>query len=89
MSDVLDRLAATIRARRTELPDKSYTRRLLDAGPEQCARKLGEEAVETVIACVVESDEAFKAEAADLLYHLLVALEVSGNCVWRRARGAG
>src|SRR5262245_42796641 len=78
MSDVLDRLAATIRARRAELPDKSYTRRLLDAGPEMCARKLGEEAIETVIACIGESDEALKAEAADLIYHLLVALESRG-----------
>lgn len=75
MSDVLLQLAATIRARRKAAPDSSYTRQLLDAGPARCAKKLGEEAVETIIAAVGESDDALKAEAADLLYHLLVLLE--------------
>ncbi|MGE0698347.1 MAG: phosphoribosyl-ATP diphosphatase [Hyphomicrobiaceae bacterium] len=74
--DILERLADTIRARRTAAADKSYTRQLLDAGPARCARKLGEEAVETVIAAVHQDDAALKAEAADLLYHLLVLLEV-------------
>lgn len=77
-SDVLFRLAATIRARRAEASDRSYTRQLLDGGPERCAKKLGEEAVETVIAGVGESDDALRAEAADLLYHLLVLLEARG-----------
>ena len=76
--DVLARLAATIAARRTETADRSYTRQLLDAGPVHCAKKLGEEAVEAVIAGVGESDEALKEEAADLLYHLLVLLESRG-----------
>ncbi|MGE5510667.1 MAG: phosphoribosyl-ATP diphosphatase [Bacteroidota bacterium] len=75
---VLERLAATIRARRNESAAKSYTRQLLDAGPERCARKLGEEAVETVIAAIGQGDEALKAEAADLIYHLLVLLESRG-----------
>jgi phosphoribosyl-ATP pyrophosphohydrolase len=79
MSDVLLQLAATIRARREAAADSSYTRQLLDAGPARCAKKLGEEAVETVIAAVGESDDALKAEAADLLYHLLVLLE--SRCV--------
>ncbi len=73
--DVLTRLAATIHARRAESAGKSYTRQLLDAGPVKCAKKLGEEAVETVIAGVHQDDAALKAEAADLLYHLLVLLE--------------
>lgn len=77
-NDVLSRLAATIRARRAETAEKSYTRQLLEAGPERCAKKLGEEAVETVIAGVSQSDEALRAEAADLLYHLLVLLEARG-----------
>lgn len=77
-SDVLFRLAETIRARRAETSDRSYTRQLLDGGPERCAKKLGEEAVETVIAGVSQSDEALRAEAADLLYHLLVLLEARG-----------
>lgn len=75
MSDVLLQLAATIKDRREAAADSSYTRQLLDAGPARCAKKLGEEAVETVIAAVGESDEALKGEAADLLYHLLVLLE--------------
>ena len=56
--DVLFRLAETIKARRSEAADKSYTRQLLDAGPERCAKKLGEEAVELVIAGVSQSDQA-------------------------------
>ena len=78
MSDVLVQLASTIRARREAPADASYTRQLLDAGPARCAKKLGEEAVETVIAGVGESDDALKSEAADLIYHLLVLLESRG-----------
>jgi phosphoribosyl-ATP pyrophosphohydrolase len=79
MSDaVLERLAATIRARRDASADKSYTRQLLQAGPEGCARKLGEEAIETVIAGVGQDSAALKAEAADLIYHLMVLLESRG-----------
>ena len=74
----LERLAAAIRARRGEDAAKSYTRQLLDAGPERCARKLGEEAIETVIAAIGQDDAALKAEAADLIYHLMVLLESRG-----------
>ena len=74
--DVLSRLAAVIAQRRTETASKSYTRELIDAGPERCARKLGEEAVETVIAALGQDGRALTREAADLLYHLLVLLEV-------------
>jgi phosphoribosyl-ATP pyrophosphohydrolase len=73
--DVLIRLAGTIRARRDAAAGSSYTRQLLDAGPERCARKLGEEAIETVIAALGGSREALATEAADLLYHLLVLLD--------------
>ena len=73
--EVLLRLAATIKSRRSESSDKSYTRQLLDAGPAKCAKKLGEEAFETALAGVGESDMALSAEAADLIYHLLVLLE--------------
>jgi phosphoribosyl-ATP pyrophosphohydrolase len=72
---VLGQLAATIKARRANSVAKSYTRQLLDGGPERCARKLGEEAIETVIAGISQDDAALKAEAADLIYHLLVLLE--------------
>lgn len=73
--DILTRLTAVIRARRDAPADASYTRRLLDDAPKRPAKKLGEEAVETVIAALVEDDDALRAEAADLLYHLLVLLE--------------
>ena len=68
MSDVLLQLAATISARRSAAADGSYTRQLLDAGPAKCAKKLGEEAIETVIAGTSEGDEQLKAEAADLIF---------------------
>ena len=73
--DVLQRLAATIRSRRGAEGAKSYTRQLLDAGPQRCAQKLGEEAVETVIAALGNDGRALTREAADVLYHLLVLLE--------------
>ena len=73
--DILKRLAATISARRNESAERSYTRQLLDSGPKRCAKKLGEETVETVIAALAEDDTALKNEAADVIYHLLVLLE--------------
>ena len=73
--DVLQRLAAVIRSRRSESEASSYTRQLIDAGPERCGKKLGEEAVETVIAGLGPDTRALTREAADLLYHLLVLLE--------------
>jgi len=73
--DVLQQLAALINARRSESASKSYTRELLDAGPERCAKKLGEEATETIIAALVQDNRALTREAADLVYHLLVLLE--------------
>ncbi len=71
----LDKLAALIHARRKATADTSYTRQLLDAGAEKCARKFGEEAIETVLAGVGSDPKALTAEAADTLYHLLVLLE--------------
>jgi phosphoribosyl-ATP pyrophosphohydrolase len=58
--------------------ETSYTRKLLDKGIEHCAKKLGEEAVETALAAVGDSRKRLSAEAADLLYHLLVVLEARG-----------
>lgn len=77
-NDVLTRLADTIRARRAATADASYTKSLLEAGPEKCARKFGEEAIETVIAGISGTPEHLTAEAADVLYHLLVLLEARG-----------
>ena len=58
--------------------EESYTRKLIERGKAQCAKKLGEEAVEAAIAAVAEDRERVVAEAADVLYHLLVVLHVSG-----------
>jgi phosphoribosyl-ATP pyrophosphohydrolase len=56
----------------------SYTRKLLDRGVAHCAKKLGEEAVETVLAAVSEDRDRLIAESADLIYHLLVVLQARG-----------
>lgn len=77
-TEVLVRLAATVAARRNDSPETSYTAQLLEAGTARCAQKLGEEAIETVIAALSGDRTAITAEAADLLYHLLVTLESSG-----------
>jgi phosphoribosyl-ATP pyrophosphohydrolase len=58
--------------------DVSYTRKLLDRGVAHCAKKLGEEAVETVVAAIGEDRDRVIAESADLLYHLLVVLKARG-----------
>ncbi len=82
---VLDRLFEIIESRRGADPDTSYTAQLLAAGPEQIARKLGEEAVETIVAALGEGSD-LTAESADLLYHLLVLWAARGvrpDDVWR------
>lgn len=73
--NAIETLAATIRCRRSDTSARSYTRTLLDGGVAKCSKKLGEEATETIIAAMGESDEALIAEAADLIFHLLVLLE--------------
>ena len=59
-------------------PEVSYTRKLLDRGVAQCAKKLGEEAIETALAAVGEDRERLIAEASDLIYHLWVLLTARG-----------
>ena len=71
---VLDRLAATVAARKGADPDGSWTAKLLSKGPEKCAEKFGEEAVEAIIEAVKGDRERLTCEAADVLYHLLVML---------------
>src|SRR5215467_12451866 len=68
-------LERRIDARAASDPDVSYTRKLIDRGVAQCAKKLGEEAVELALASVTESRERLIEETADLLYHLLVVLK--------------
>lgn len=68
-------LAAIIKERANADADISYTRKLLDKGAAHCARKMGEEAVETIIATLDGDREQFVGECADLVYHLLVLLQ--------------
>ncbi len=70
----LDRLAQTIEARKSADPDTSWTAKLLSKGPEKAAEKFGEEAIEAIIAAAKGDRENLTAEAADVLYHLLVML---------------
>ncbi len=77
LSDVLIRLQATIAARQGADAATSYTAKLL-ADPALAAKKLGEEAVETVIAAVSGDNQALASESADLIYHWLVLLASRG-----------
>jgi len=74
MSDLLARLEATIEARKTADPESSWTAKLLAKGPEKCAEKFGEEAVEAIIEAVKNDRAKLASEAADVLYHLMVML---------------
>ena len=74
MTTPLDRLAATIAARKDADPDTSWTAKLLAQGPEKCAEKFGEEAIEAVIEAVRGDRDRLTTEAADVLYHMLVML---------------
>ncbi|WP_299699186.1 phosphoribosyl-ATP diphosphatase [uncultured Tateyamaria sp.] len=67
-------LFATIEARKGADPDSSWTAKLLAKGPEKCAEKFGEEAVEAIIEAIKDDKSALTSEAADVLYHLLVML---------------
>jgi phosphoribosyl-ATP pyrophosphohydrolase len=78
MSDALDRLFATIAARKGADPASSYTAKLLAEGVEKCAKKFGEEATETVIAAISRDKTELAKESADVLYHLLVLWAASG-----------
>jgi len=71
-------LAQTIDARADAPPDTSYTAKLLSKGTKKVAQKVGEEGTELAIALVAEDDESVANEAADVLYHLLVALRARG-----------
>ena len=75
MSFTLHDLERRIQERAAASADVSYTRKLLDRGIGHCSKKLGEEAIETVLAATGEDRERVIAETADLLYHLLVVLK--------------
>lgn len=78
MTDPLDRLEAVIRERRSGDPAASWVAKLTSRGRAKIAQKLGEEAVETVIASLGDDKAALTAEAADLIFHLLVLLADAG-----------
>ncbi len=76
--NALDRLAETIEKRRGVSPKDSWTAALLNRGPEKCAEKFGEEAVEAIIEAVKGDREKLIAESGDVLYHMLVMLAARG-----------
>ena len=83
----LDRLYATVEGRKGADPDSSYTAKLFDKGRAKIAQKVGEEAVETVIAALGGDPDALASESADLLYHLLVLWADTGlkpDAVWAK-----
>ena len=74
----LEELAQTINERAGASAETSYTSSLLEKGAAHCARKFGEEAVELILAAAAQDESAVRAEAADVLYHLLVVLRARG-----------
>ncbi|HLY78231.1 MAG TPA: phosphoribosyl-ATP diphosphatase [Caulobacteraceae bacterium] len=76
-AEVLERLTAVIESRRGADPSVSWSARLL-ADPALAAKKLGEEAIETVLAAATADQNALAAESADLIYHWLVVLAAAG-----------
>ncbi len=82
MANVLTRLAKTIESRKGEDEKKSYAAKLFARGPEKCAEKFGEEAVEAIIAAAKGDKKNLTEEAADVLFHLLVMLSAR-NVKWK------
>ena len=78
MTFTIHDLEARVHQRATASPEQSYTRKLIDRGVAHCAKKLGEEAIETALAAVSEDRAHLIGETADLVYHLLVLLEARG-----------
>jgi len=86
MNDFIDELFATLQERkRNPLPD-SYTASLLTAGEDEIVKKIGEEAVEVILAAKGQGNQRVVEESADLIYHLLVLL-VSRDLSWDDIRG--
>ena len=81
MSETLNGLYQLILSRKENPPPNSYTAKLFAAGDVEIAKKVGEEAIEVIVASYKESDERLASESADLLYHLLVLL-AERNVEW-------
>ena len=78
LGEAIDALATEIDARALADPEASYTAQLIAQGPGRCAKKLGEEGVELALAIASGEEASIRGEAADLLYHFLVALKSVG-----------
>jgi phosphoribosyl-ATP pyrophosphohydrolase len=78
MSDVLDKLFATIESRQTNAPPESYTAKLFAAGENEIVKKVGEEAIEVIVAVKGQANERVVFEIADLIYHTMVLLAARG-----------
>ena len=74
MNKILERLDSTIKRRITDVPNNSHTAKLFKKGPEKCAEKFGEEAIELIVASVKKKKKEIIGEAADALYHMCVLL---------------
>lgn len=81
MGDILNKLYATIESRKTAAPPGSYTAGLFAKGENEIVKKVGEEAVEVIVAVKGQSDERIVSESADLVYHLMVLLAARG-IIW-------
>ncbi len=77
-SNIIQQLWTTIQSRKAEMPEGSYTAHLFRSGENEILKKIGEEAVEIIIAAQGEGDERVIYESADLIYHLLVLLAARG-----------
>ena len=78
MTFSIEQLDTRLSQRAAASPEESYTARLLHDGTDRCARKFGEEAVEAIVAAVSRDRAGLTAEAADVVYHLLVLLRSAG-----------
>ncbi len=78
MSDILHQLYARIESRKTNPPPDSYTAKLFAAGEDEIVKKIGEEAIEVIVAAKGQGDARLVAETADLVYHTLVLLAARG-----------
>jgi phosphoribosyl-ATP pyrophosphohydrolase len=86
MSDIIDELMAVLQQRQTNPIAESYTTQLLAAGEDEIVKKIGEEAIELILAAKVQGDQRLIEETADLIYHALVLL-VSRGLSWQDITG--
>ena len=78
MSDILNQLYTTIESRKTNAPEGSYTAKLFAMGEDEIVKKIGEEAIEVIVAAKGQGNERIVYETADLVYHVMVLLASRG-----------